>query len=248
MSFINNFINNHEAVTMSKNINAEVDTSKVEIAQLSIGKGILAKKDIAEGEVVFTEHSDVFHQLTAADFRNPACDACFLVRKIIQDPQTRKSYDEFGLDSSCVHVNKPSRDDKKFLKKLSKKSKVSYEKVLDTWQIACAYHVKAILKTPMNQKIRVQLSRLINRTNHSCNPNTTVIHVFSLESDFYSRLLTVKATRQIQKGEEITFSYIDPVLASTLDFESRQEKIKSTYGFICGCERCVEESGNSKHV
>ena len=229
---------------MSKNIAVEIDTSKVEIAQFTNGKGLLAKKNIEEGEVVFVERSEVFHELTAADFSNPACDSCFLVRKIIQDPQTAKFYDEFDLDSSCVSVNKPSRDDKKFLKKLSKKSKAPYEKVLDIWKIVCAYHVKGVLATSINQKFRVQLSRLFNRTNHSCNPNTTVIHIFSSESDFDSRLLTVKATRQIQKGEEITFSYIDPGLASTLDFNSRQEELKSNYGFICNCEKCLKESQN----
>ncbi|MGK0270399.1 MAG: hypothetical protein ACI88H_001045 [Cocleimonas sp.] len=232
---------------MSQNINTEIDISKVEISLLINGTGLLAKKNIEKGEVVFVERSEVFHELTSADFSNPACDACFLVRKIIQDPQTAKFYNEFDLDSSCVHANKPSKDDKKFLKKLSKKSKVPYEKVLDIWKIVCAYHVKGVLATPINQKIRVQLSRLFNRTNHSCNPNTTVIHIFSLESDFYSRLLTVKATRQIQKGEEITFSYIDPQLASTLDFNSRREELKSSYGFICNCEKCLEESKTPLH-
>lgn len=225
---------------MSKNIN--IDTSKVEIAQLTTGTGLLAKMDIAEGEVVYAERSDVYHELTAADFSNPACDACFLVRKIIEDPLTAKFFDEFDLDSSCIHVNSPSRDDKKFLKKLSKKSKVLYEKVLDIWKIVCAYHVKATLVTPTNQRIRVQLSRLFNRTNHSCNPNTTVIHIFDLESDFYSRLITVIAERNIRKGEEITFSYIDPVLASILDLNSRREELMSFYGFICNCEKCLEES------
>jgi hypothetical protein len=230
---------------MSKNIAVEIDTSKVEVAQTTNGKGLLAKKNIEEGEVVFVERSEVFHELTSADFSNPACDSCFLVRKIIQDPQTAKFYDEFDLDSSCVSVNKPSRDDKKFLKKLSKKSKTPYEKVLDIWKIVCAYHVKGVLATPINQKFRVQLSRLFNRTNHSCNPNTTVIHIFSLESDFYSRLLTVKATRKIQKGEEITFNYIDPLLAAILDLNSRREELKSNYGFICNCEKCLEESQQS---
>jgi hypothetical protein len=219
----------------------EVDTSKVEIAQLSNNFALIAKQKIEEGEVVFVERSDVFYQLTADDFSNPACDACFLVRKIVQDSQTEKFYDEFDLDSSCIHVNKPSRDDKKFLKRLAKKSKISYEKVLDIWKVVCAYHVKGVLATPMTSKIRIQLSKYFNRTNHSCKPNTSVIHVFSSESDFCSRLLTVKASRQIKSGEEITFSYIDPFLASTLD--SRREEIKSTYGFICMCEKCLEESG-----
>lgn len=231
---------------MSKNIEAEVDISKVEMAQLTNGIGLLAKKDMEEGEVVFVERSEVFHELTPADFSNPACDACFLVRKIIQDPQTERFYDEFDLDSSCIHANKPSKDDKKFLKRLAKKSKVSYEKVLDIWKVVCAYHVRGVLSTTMNQKIRIQLSKFFNRTNHSCNPNTTIVHIFSSESDFYNRLLTVKASREIKSGEEITFSYIDPRLASTLNFESRREEIKSTYGFICRCEKCIEESDDTR--
>lgn len=227
---------------MSKNLNPEVDTGKVEIVQLNNGMGLLANKDIEEGEVVYAEQSDVFHELTEIDFANPACDACFLVRKITQDPQTAKFYEEFDLDSSDVHSSIPSREDKKFLKKLSKKARVPYEKVLNIWKIVCAYHVKAILTTPFNNKVRVQLSRLFNRTNHSCNPNSAVTHIFSVKTDFYSRLLTVTAIRPIKEGEEITFSYLDPLLASTLDLNLRREELMSCYGFTCNCEKCIEES------
>jgi hypothetical protein len=225
--------------------NVGLDYSKVEITKLKNGIGIIATKDIAEGETVYEECTEVFQLLTIADALNPVCDACFLVKKIIQDPQTRKAFDEFGLDSSHVHENKPTKDDKRFLKNLSKKSKVSYDKILGLFRIVCAYNVKVILISPVNQKIRIQLSKLFNRTNHSCNPNTTVLNIFTKEREYDSQLLAVKAIRPIKKGEEVTFSYIDPIITSNFDLNSRRTEIKSLFGFTCNCEKCLEESQHS---
>jgi hypothetical protein len=230
---------------MIKNI--EFDDSKVEITNLDNGIGIIAKKYIAEGETVYEERSEVFHELTNADFSDPACDACFLVRKIIQDPLAGRFYDEFCFDSACVHANKPTRDDKRFLRKLSKKSKVSYDKILGLFKAVCAYNVKVFLASPLNKKIRIQLSKLANRTNHSCKPNTSVLNTFLTESDFNTRVLIVQAIRPIQEGEEVTFSYIDSRIASTLDVNSRRAEIKSLFGFTCNCEKCLEESRQSFH-
>jgi hypothetical protein len=230
---------------MIKNI--EFDDSKVEVTNLDNGIGIIAKKYIAEGETVYEERCEVFHELTNADFSDPACDACFLVRKIIQDPQAGRLYDEFCFDSTCVHASKPTRDDKRFLRKLSKKSKVSYDKTLGLFKAVCAYNVRVFLESPLNKKIRIQLSKLVNRTNHSCNPNTSVLNMFLTESDFNTRVLIVQAIRPIQKGEEVTFSYINLRIASTLDFNSRRAEIKSLFGFSCNCEKCLEESRQSFH-
>lgn len=220
----------------------KVDVSKVEITQYGNNYGLFALQNIKKGEAVYVERAEIFHVLTEEDMSNPACDACFLVRKIFQDSQTEKLYYELGLESSNVGESKPSRDDRIFLKRLAKKSKVSYERVLEIWLVVCAYHVKAVQDTYISQRIRLQLSKNFNRTNHSCNPNSDVIHKFSSKSDFDSRLLIVKASRPIKNGEEVTFSYLDPSVASILNVESRRELIKSTYGFTCMCDKCIEES------
>ncbi|XP_031475102.1 methyltransferase FGSG_00040 [Nymphaea colorata] len=65
--------------------------------------------------------------------------------------------------------------------------------------------------------------------NHSCNPNARRLHVGD-------RIL-VHSSKDLRKGEEITFSYFD----TFLPLKKRQELGKN-WGFLCKCERCkVEE-------
>ena len=229
------------------NKNFECEDEKVEIVSLKNGKGVVASHYIAEGEVFLTERSELFHELTADDYNDPACDACFLVREILREPAYRLLYGKFGFDSFSVHAKKPTKDDKKFLKKLAKNSEFSYDRILHMFKNVCAYNVRAFYKSPSSQRVRIQLSKIVNKVNHSCNPNTSVLNTFSTESDFNSNLISLKAIRPIQIGEEITFSYVAPELISTLDVSPRRAEIKSLFGFICYCEKCLEESSQLFH-
>lgn len=64
--------------------------------------------------------------------------------------------------------------------------------------------------------------------NHSCRPNATYAW------NPISRRLTVHALRLIEKGEEITISYLTGSGAS----EARQRTLKAEYNFRCSCELC----------
>jgi hypothetical protein len=67
-----------------------------------------------------------------------------------------------------------------------------------------------------------------SRINHDCAPNA-VFHVNST-----SLTHTVRATRPIQKNEEITIAYTNP-----LDSQAkRQAYLSSSFGFKCSCSRC----------
>lgn len=65
--------------------------------------------------------------------------------------------------------------------------------------------------------------------NHSCVPNA-----------FYHGIgdcIIISAQKAIKKGEEVTISY-----SSCLDeFETRQQKLKETWGFTCECKLCCYE-------
>jgi hypothetical protein len=67
--------------------------------------------------------------------------------------------------------------------------------------------------------------------NHSC--------VANAEKDHIGDLLTMRAKRDIQAGEEITHQYD----AST-DYDARQEALMRTWGFNCNCALCKAESGD----
>jgi hypothetical protein len=54
----------------------------------------------------------------------------------------------------------------------------------------------------------------------------------------------MRATRDIEPGEEITNQYISP----DLDIDERQEKYRATWGFECDCEICVVDGSVSKAI
>jgi hypothetical protein len=67
------------------------------------------------------------------------------------------------------------------------------------------------------------------RINHACNPNVQCSFNPLLEK------LTVHATRQINKGDEILTSYID----STCTPREDRQRVLNYWGFKCGCTCCT---------
>ncbi|OTB07591.1 hypothetical protein M426DRAFT_317898 [Hypoxylon sp. CI-4A] len=65
--------------------------------------------------------------------------------------------------------------------------------------------------------------------NHSCVPNAFV--------RFTGRNAFLHAYREIEKGEEVTISYIEV----TLPLSERQKELKTRYHFECGCPRCISD-------
>lgn len=75
--------------------------------------------------------------------------------------------------------------------------------------------------------------RNISRINHSCVPNAQGNFNEGLEK------FTVHAVREIDKGEELTISYL-PEHGATR--QSRQERLEDVYGFKCDCPVCDSNS------
>eukprot|EP01102_Stenamoeba_stenopodia_P004764 TRINITY_DN1511_c0_g1_i1.p1 TRINITY_DN1511_c0_g1~~TRINITY_DN1511_c0_g1_i1.p1 ORF type:complete len:466 (-),score=157.01 TRINITY_DN1511_c0_g1_i1:1058-2407(-) len=66
--------------------------------------------------------------------------------------------------------------------------------------------------------------------NHDCNPNVNL-------KRYSTSLLEFCAARPIKKGEEITISYVD----TSEELDVRRQKLRSTYLFLCRCQRCIDE-------
>jgi hypothetical protein len=47
----------------------------------------------------------------------------------------------------------------------------------------------------------------------------------------------VRARRALSAGEELTFSYLDPLLP----LDKRRHIIKRDHGFVCHCELCTDQ-------
>eukprot|EP01117_Protostelium_nocturnum_P017830 TRINITY_DN732_c0_g1_i4.p1 TRINITY_DN732_c0_g1~~TRINITY_DN732_c0_g1_i4.p1 ORF type:complete len:205 (+),score=0.42 TRINITY_DN732_c0_g1_i4:640-1254(+) len=70
-----------------------------------------------------------------------------------------------------------------------------------------------------------------NSMNHSCRPNCVVA------SSFPDHHIKVIALREIKKGEQLCFSYIDEEQPCS----SRQQQLWDRYLFHCKCHKCKEE-------
>lgn len=70
-----------------------------------------------------------------------------------------------------------------------------------------------------------------SRLNHSCEPNLSVV------IEGRAQGITVKAKHDIQAGQELTVTYVDP----ELKLEQRESLLLQNWGFSCACARCKQE-------
>jgi len=75
----------------------------------------------------------------------------------------------------------------------------------------------------------------IARFNHDCRPNADYYFDHSAMTQF------IHATRDIQPGEELSLSYINPVLVR----DARLAKLKRNWGFDCSCYHCTQERASA---
>lgn len=68
--------------------------------------------------------------------------------------------------------------------------------------------------------------------NHNCRPNC-VVSYFRPDSS----VIFIKSLYEIHDKEEMTITYVDPLLT----LPERQEVLLKQWGFVCTCERCQEE-------
>nr|DBA26898.1 TPA: hypothetical protein GDO54_011097 [Pyxicephalus adspersus] len=65
--------------------------------------------------------------------------------------------------------------------------------------------------------------------NHSCDPNCVIV--------FEGTSLQLRSVKKILKGEELTISYIDVKMPTSL----RQAQLQRQYCFNCDCHRCLSK-------
>lgn len=71
--------------------------------------------------------------------------------------------------------------------------------------------------------------------NHSCRPN--------VRKSRDGREWSFWASTDIQEGEELCITYLGGE-EKDLDVEQRRDKLKTEWGFWCGCKRCIKEGGS----
>jgi hypothetical protein len=71
--------------------------------------------------------------------------------------------------------------------------------------------------------------------NHSCDPNVGT-------KDRVGRVWHFRASKPIAEGEELFISYLSLEELIEMDHGTRQERLRSVWGFNCGCHRCRGEA------
>lgn len=224
--------------------NGLYDISSVEIREQNGRYGLYSLKNFREGDLVLSEPIVCSYVMRRRDFEGNQSDACVFVEAIYRSPDILgKEYKSFCLKAIEGVYKKPPKYDKKFLKKLSKRLKKPYKDVLNTWRIICTYHVRNHLYLIESDElmIRLQLSAFHNRINHHCSPNSEGIFEFLTIEDFNKPVAQVRAVRDINVGDEITYSYIFPT-SLLQDVRTRQKEILDAYDFTCTCSKCKSES------
>ncbi|RFU26468.1 hypothetical protein B7463_g9870, partial [Scytalidium lignicola] len=79
------------------------------------------------------------------------------------------------------------------------------------------------------------ISGLYSMLNHSCSPNVDWRH------DTASSEVTMFATRDCKKGEELCISYIGS-RGNDMNVIDRRKKLTGWFGMACRCQKCMEEA------
>jgi len=99
------------------------------------------------------------------------------------------------------------------------------------------YTILAIIETNsvdkefFGKKVKM-LHPLASLLNHDCSPNV----VLSYSGIAQGHNLQVRATKDIQKGQELTVSYIDQLLPTSV----KQKLLKENKFFDCHCTKCLD--------
>ena len=219
-------------------------TSDVEIKEIDGAYGVYSLKNVKKGDLVLFEPVTCAYVLRPKDLIGSQSDACAFVEAIYRSPHTLGRYfNSFRLTPIDGVFEKPPSHDRKFLKKVSKKFKKTYEEVVNIWRIVCTYHVRNYLLPSYKNdlKVRLQMSPFFNRINHHCSPNSHGVCHFSNYEDFEASVALVLAIQDISPGDEITYSYIDSRVLRA-DKLTRREVLSDCYDFTCLCSRCLSES------
>jgi hypothetical protein len=200
-------------------------------------RGLKAIKNFKKGQTLFIEKPFLWVGLAEDKYSEGLAWA--LTRNIATKfPNTVVQMEEEGklIGSFCPTLNE---NDKKSLKDIAKVSKKSMEWVIKVYNLICTYNTKTeFYSVEGNDAVigeKMTISAALGYANHSCNPNTARLPVTTL-SEYQQNVEGLTAINNIEKGQEITWNYLDSELPS--QFKSRQKKLKESFGFDCTCSEC----------
>ncbi|KAF7305950.1 Set-like protein [Mycena chlorophos] len=146
-----------------------------------------------------------------------------------------------GFDLYCAAFHRPPKttklagDEKRIAAMIRKPLPEEIETALFDYEKG---FLLGLGRMSLNLEAHGGLYTLHAHLNHSCNPNVSIRHLDQRKA--LSRI-TVKALADIPVGSELLITYVNPQHG----FARRREELDE-WGFVCRCERCVEEGRDWK--
>ena len=202
-------------------------------------RGLMALPEIRSGEIVFKERP--FLWFGGGEDDSGMGLPLGLTRNIATKFPEALSFLQKDLKLRGSFRPKLTLSDKKILAKISRESGLQQSVVQRIYNLVCTYNVVLELAVVIGNDVvigeRICISIGLSFANHSCEPNCAMLAENTIES-FTSNIVGLRAIRDIQAGEEITWNYIGATSAS---FKYRQRALKTKFGFYCNCSRCRRE-------
>ncbi|KAF1974011.1 SET domain-containing protein [Bimuria novae-zelandiae CBS 107.79] len=215
----------------------------------SHGRGLFAKKDFKEGDLICAEKALVLPGYFMQD-RNSDCllynlgdgtavprPGAWLFKELVQklrwNPSLRKEF--FDLEDGGYwkeHGWELAEDEEIPVDVF----RIEYIRRLNCF--SAPTRSTDVLSQPLNSnpELRNGFWTHASYINHSCLPNTI--------RTFIGDILLLRAARDIASGEELTNQYVAP----DIDIGARQEKYRTTWGFECDCELCAVDGSLSEDI
>lgn len=217
------------------------DISKIEVKEIEKNyRSVFATQDIEKDDFVFVEDITAFHNTNEANKKYG--EPILLTWWLLQNPELYKEVLLSGVRKNLWKMKTP-KDDAILLENIKKQLNVNKDKIEEIYNIVCAYNTRTYFVQNGMATPRIQLSPIANMINHSCNPNLSPMIIFNDLNEFKQRVAAFKAKVNINKGDEITYSYLgDSAINPNTPLKERKLKIKKMYGFKCSCTLC--QKGN----
>ena len=184
------------------------------------GRGVVSAKDIKIGEQIFID-KPVIEEVNAAKWQaNKETEVMLLMKKIENLPSEARL--QFYLLKG---------DGGKSFEDLQKNYNANVGEIGAT--VDLFFKNARIVDHVMTFSLYLNMALV----NHSCAPNADVGKLLEKDEDGkqYNRI-EIRAIKDISKGEEITFSYLNILTSGST--EARKRYIKEEHNFVCHCDAC----------
>ena len=206
-------------------------------------RGLIALKDIKSSEIVFREKLYLWFNGEEDDLEIGL--SWGLTRNIANKSPDTLPFLQNVLKLRETFRPKLTSSDQKVLAQISQESRQPQSVVRTIYNLVCTYNIILSVAIPNGSDLligeRIAIAQILAFANHSCESNCALLAGNTVES-FKSNIVGLRATQDIQVGEEITWSYLSTNSGS---FEERQKILKKEYGFFCSCSRCHRERSDS---